>query len=66
MPLMALCKDVKKISDFPAWVRGYWVRNNPFGYGTTEYIGNDSDEEVEKWFDEAFAELNKKNKTKKT
>ena len=61
-PLMALCKDAKKISDFPPWVRGYWVRSNPFGSGVAEYIGTGNDQEVEKWFNETFAEINKKNK----
>ncbi len=66
MPLMALCKQVEKLRDFPKWVRGYWMRSSTLDASHGEYTGNDSDEEVDKWFRETFKEMRKeKEKNKK-
>ena len=51
LPLMALCKNAKKLRDFPTWVRGYWDKSDPFGlFLGGEYIGTADDKEVMEWF----------------
>lgn len=52
--LIALCKGAKKIKDLPSWVRGYWQRLNML-HGA-EYIGDDDDKVVDKWFNDVFSE----------
>jgi hypothetical protein len=63
-PLMALCKKAEKLRDFPAWARGYWRRHNLLTASHGEYIGNDSDDVVDKWFLDVFKEMRKERKTK--
>lgn len=64
MPLMALSKKAKKLSDFPPWVRGYWHRTDAMCAARAEYIGDDSDEDVDKWFRETFNEIRERREKK--
>lgn len=59
MPLLALSKKFKKLSDFPPWVRGHWARADQINTSHAEYIGDDSEEDVNKWFRETFEEIRK-------
>jgi len=60
---MALSKNAKKLRDFPAWIRGHWIKQNPFTGPNSwaEYIGNASDEDIDKWFHETFEKRGGKN-----
>ena len=64
IPLLALSKKAKKLSDFHPWVRGYWMRADQMNTTHAEYIGDDSDEDVDKWFRETFKAIRKKKEVK--